>query len=307
MSSNPLETSGKMRFLENSALVTAVLAVSFAAIFIRLSEAPALVIAFYRLLFTLFILLPGFLVGQWKELRFIGTPDLWKITLSGFFLAGHFYLWIGSLNYSPVAVAVILVSLHPIFVTAAGRLLLGDNIPPRFIPSLLLVLTGTAAIAFESITGVMLYTSTEIRGILMALGGAVMMSGYLLVGRHLRQSLSTTIYAGGTYAAASIFLLIIAIPARVELFHYPAREYIIFGALAIIPTFFGHTVFNWALKRVRASLISLLYLGEPLGATILAIIFFSEVPSSLQVLGGAAILTGLYLVIKRGPEPPGPC
>ncbi len=287
-------------------MITAVLAVSFAAIFIRLSEAPALVIAFYRLLFTLFILLPGFLIGQWKELRLISIPDLWKIILSGFFLAGHFYLWIDSLNYSPVAVAVILVSLHPIFVTAAGRLLLGDSVPPRFVPSLILVLTGTAAIALESITGVILYSSTEIRGILMALGGAVMMSGYLLVGRHLRQRLSTIIYAGGTYAAASIFMLIIAIPAQVELFYYPAREYIIFAALAVVPTLFGHTVFNWALKRVRASLISLLYLGEPLGATILAMIFFKEVPSSLQVLGGATILTGLYLVIKTGPESPGP-
>ncbi|MFO7952557.1 MAG: DMT family transporter [Bacillota bacterium] len=294
---NEAGISEKKQLLLSSALATAVLAVSFAAIFIKLSEAPALAIAFYRLFFTLVLLLPGFLLRQRKELRFINTTDIWKIFISGFFLAAHFYLWIASLSYSPVVVAVVLVSLHPILVAVAGRFLLGDQIPSRFIPALIIVLIGTVAIATESI-GLPENLPTELRGILMAFGGAAMMAGYLLVGRHLRQRLSTTVYAGGTYAAASLFLLIIAIFTQVPLLDYPGREFLIFAALAVIPTLLGHTVFNWALKRVRASLVSLLYLGEPLGATILALIILGEVPSPLQITGGAAILTGLYLVIK---------
>lgn len=282
----------------NIALVTAVIAISFAAIFIRLSEAPALVIAFYRLFFTLVLLLPGFLINQWKELRDLSISDLMGMVLSGLFLAAHFYLWIASLNYSPVVVAVILVSLHPILVAAGGRILLGDRIPRLFIPAIILVLAGTAAIATESITGFTEREPTELRGTLMALGGAVMMAGYLLAGRHLRQRLSTTVYAGGTYGAAALVLFIIAFTAKIPLTGFPGKEYLIFAALAIVPTFLGHTVFNWALKKVRASLVSLLYLGEPLGATFLALIILKEVPTALQVIGGAAILTGLYLVIK---------
>ncbi len=291
-------TLGESRFVLSAALTTAVVAISFAAIFIRLSEAPALIIAFYRLLFTLVILFPH-LSMQWKELRFLNSADLSGMLTSGIFLAAHFYLWISSLDHSPVAVAVILVSMHPLLVAVAGHYLLGDAIPRRFFASMLLVLAGTAAIAAESTTGFS-EGSTELRGALMALGGAAMMAGYILVGRRLRQNLSTTVYVSGTYGIAALLLLLTALFARIPLAGYPTREYALFIALAVVPTLLGHTVFNWALKKVRASLVSLLYLGEPLGATLLALIILREMPSTIQAIGGLTILIGLYLVIRSG-------
>ena len=296
-----LKIPGKSRLLLNAALTTAVIAVSFAAIFIRLSEAPALIIALYRLLFTLGLLLPHSLILRWNELRSLKVSDFRGILISGFFLASHFYLWIDSLNHSPVIVAVILVSLHPLLVAVAGYFFLGDAVPRNFLSSMLLILAGTTAIASENISGLTNSTPTELRGVLMALGGAAMMAGYLLVGRRLRQHLSTSVYAGGAYGTAALILFITTVIVGIPLFGYSVREYTLFAALAIIPTFLGHTVFNWSLRKVRASLISLLYLGEPLGATVLAFIILQEVPTLLQTLGGVTILTGLYLVIK--PEP----
>lgn len=286
------------RFVLSAALTTAVIAISFAAIFIRLSSAPSIIIAFYRLFFSLFILVPHLLV-RWRDIRLLKTSDLIGMAGSGFFLAGHFYLWISSLQYAPVAVSVVLVSVHPVLVAVAGYLFLGDAIPKRFFTSMALVLAGTAAIAAESLTG-FAEGSTELRGALMALGGAGMMSGYLLVGRRLRQKLSTTIYATGTYGVAALLLFVTASFAGISITGYPPLEYLFFVALAIIPTLLGHTVFNWALKRVRASLVSLLYLGEPVGATILAFIVLQELPTYLQAAGALIILIGLYLVIKSG-------
>lgn len=289
---------GESRLFLSVSLTSAVIAVSFAAIFIRLSDAPALVIAFYRLFFTLVILFPH-LMMQWKELRQLKPGDFVGMLASGIFLAAHFYLWISSLDYSPVAVAVILVSMHPLLVAVAGHFLLGDNVPRRFIISILLVLTGTAVIAVESTSG-LAEGLTELKGVMMAIGGAVMMAGYILAGRRLRQHLSTTVYASGTYGIAALMLLLTALFARIPLTGYPSTEYIIFIALAVIPTLAGHTVFNWALKKVRASVISMLYLGEPVGATLLALIILREIPSMLQVLGGLTILFGLYLIIRSG-------
>ncbi len=286
------------RLALSAALTTAVIAISFAAIFIRLSDAPALVIAFYRLFLSLFILAPN-LAFQQQDLRLLKLTDLIGMAGSGLFLAGHFYLWISSLEHAPVAVSVVLVSVHPLLVAFAGHFLLGDTIPRRFFASMALVLLGTAAIAAESITG-FAAGSTELRGALMALGGAAMMAGYLLVGRRLRQSLSTTIYATGTYGVAAFLLFAAALMTGTPLTGYPPVEYLLFTALAIIPTLLGHTVFNWALKKVRASLVSLLYLGEPVGATFLAFIVLQELPTFLQAGGGLIILTGLYLVLRSG-------
>ncbi len=286
------------RFVLSAALTTAVIAISFAAIFIRLSSAPSMIIAFYRLFFSLFILVPHLLI-QWRDFRLLKISDLIGMAGSGFFLAGHFYLWISSLEHAPVAVSVVLVSVHPLLVAVAGYLFLGDAIPGRFFTSMALVLAGTAAIAAESLTG-FAEGSTELRGAFMALGGAVMMAGYLLVGRRLRQNLSTTMYATGTYGVAALLLFIAASFTGIPLTGYPPVEYLLFIALAVIPTLLGHTVFNWALKKVRASLVSLLYLGEPVGATILAFIVLQELPTSLQAAGALIILMGLYLVIKPG-------
>ncbi len=288
---------GENRIALSVALTTAVIAISFAAIFIRLSGAPSLTIAFYRLFISLIILTPH-LATQQKQIRLLKISDLTGMGASGIFLAGHFYLWISSLEHAPVSVSVILVSVHPVMVALAGYFFLGDKIPRRFFLSMALVLMWTAAIASESITA---FTagSTELRGALMALGGAAMMAGYLLVGRRLRQNLTTTIYVSGTYGIAAFLLFLTAVFSGTALTGYPIHEYLLFIALAIIPTLLGHTVFNWALKKVRASLISLLYLGEPLGATLLAFFILRELPTTLQATGGLIILIGLYLVIKN--------
>ncbi len=288
--------SGENTLLLSAALITAVVAVSFAAIFIRLSQSPALTIAFYRLLFSLVVLLPQLLL-QRDNIRALEPADYKGMGLSGIFLAAHFFLWISSLEHSPVAVAVILVSMHPLLVAVAGSFFIGDAIPRRFFISMFLVLVGTAAIASEGASGFAGET-TEIRGILMALGGAAMMAGYILAGRHLRQKLTNTVYVSGTYSVAALVLLAASVLAGVPLGGYPAREYLIFIALALVPTLLGHTVFNWALEKVRASLVSLLYLGEPLGATLLAFIILREAPTALQAIGGAVILSGLFLVIR---------
>lgn len=69
-------------------------------------------------------------------------------------------------------------------------------------------------------------------------------------------------------------------------------------ALALVPTIMGHTVFNWALRYVKAAVVSVSILGEPVGATILAYFIFDQVPTMLQLMGGAVIITGLMIFIR---------
>ena len=78
---------------------------------------------------------------------------------------------------------------------------------------------------------------------------------------------------------------------------YPADHWLMFLGLAIIPTFLGHTLFNWALKWLSSSTISMATLFEPVGATILAYFILGETITWSQFLGGAIVLFGLYLFI----------
>jgi len=289
------------RAITTVALGTAVIALSFASIIIRVSDASPLALAFYRLFFTFLVLLPQVLFFRRSELGQLNLPIITGILASGFFLAGHFYLWISSLEHTVIAVSVVLVSLHPILVAVGGRFFLGDPPPPAFGKAVFLVLGGTALLALEEFFPFYSYRAVEWEGGALALGGAVMMAGYLLIGRWLRGKISTPLYAGGAYGSAALFLLVLFPISGIPLGGYPPREYLLFLALALVPTLLGHTVFNWALKRVTAPVISLLFLGEPVGAGILALLILQEVPAPLQVAGGVLILIGLYLVVRKEP------
>ncbi len=97
-------------------LLTGVVSVSFAAVFIRLADAPPLVIAAYRLTIAAGLLIP---VTSARARKSLGRPsrrDILLMLLSGLFLALHFALWITSLSYTSIASSVVLVTSHPAFV-----------------------------------------------------------------------------------------------------------------------------------------------------------------------------------------------
>ncbi len=97
------------------ALLIGVIAVSTSAIFVKLSAAPASIIATYRLLFTVLLMLPFILWKHMREIKEITGRDWALSALAGIFLALHFILWFESLNYTSVASSVVLVTLQPLF------------------------------------------------------------------------------------------------------------------------------------------------------------------------------------------------
>jgi drug/metabolite transporter (DMT)-like permease len=54
---------------------------------------------------------------------------------------------------------------------------------------------------------------------------------------------------------------------------------------------------NYTLKFLPATVISMALLGEPIGSTILAIVFLKEIPSTLEVVGGILILIGITVSV----------
>ena len=93
-------------------------------------------------------------------------------------------------------------------------------------------------------------------------------------------------------------LILSSLATGTRLAPYPAREYILFLAMAVVPMIFGHTVYNWALKYVSAPVVSISLLGEPVGATILALLFLNEAPSTLTLIGGVITLAGIYQCVR---------
>lgn len=280
------------------ALLVGVVAVSFAATFIRLAEAPSLVIATYRLGLASLLLSP---LAWWRSrahLASLKRRDLLLASGAGVFLALHFALWITSLEYTSVASSVVLVTTNPLFVGVASHFLTGDKLTGQRVMGVLIALVGAATIGY----GGFALGWRSLLGDLLALLGAMAIAAYFFIGRGLRGRVSLLAYIWVVYSAAALALLLVTLAAGYSLRGYSPQTYLMFLLLALIPQLLGHSSVNWALRYLPAMLVTVAILGEPVGATLLAYLFLGEAPTALEIGGAALVLLGVYVAFRARPQ-----
>jgi drug/metabolite transporter (DMT)-like permease len=274
-------------------LATGVVAVSFSSILIRLADAPALSIAFYRNAIAAAILLPLALVRYRDELRSLSTRQWTIAVLAGAFLAVHFALWVPSLEYTTVAASTVLVTTQPVWVALIGRAV-GEYVSRRALIGIGLCLVGAAVIS----GGDLGLSRRAAFGDVLAILGAIMAAAYFLSGRTVRRRLSLVPYVAIAYTTSAIVLAAIVVGAGERFAGFPAQTWLLFVLMAAIPQFLGHTVFNYLLAAVEASVVAIAVTAEPVGSTLLAFAFFGELPRWTAFAGGALILLGIYVTIS---------
>jgi len=272
-------------------LASGVVAVAFAAIFIRLADAPSLVIAAYRLSIAALVLSPIAWLRTRKEIRRLSRRELLLAVASGAFLALHFGLWIASLDYTTVATSVVLVTATPIFAAVASYFLFKERVTARIITGICISIAGAVVIGFTNWQA----GGQSLLGALLSLGGALAVTGYLLIGRRLRQNMGLLTYIFLTYTTAAVCLLAVALISGLNLSGYPSMTYLWFVLLALVPQLLGHSSLNWSLRFVPATMVTIAVLGEPVGATILAFFILKETPAVMEISGGVLILLGIAI------------
>lgn len=290
------------------ALVTGILAVSTAAIFIRYAQeyAPSLVIAAYRLTLAAVLLAPLAIIRHREELGALKGRELSLALLSGLFLALHFATWITSLEYTTVASSVVLVTTTPLWVALLSPLTLKEPLTRPVMLGMTMALLGGMVVGLSDACsweagGLVCPTLAEMiqgeafLGDALALAGAVMGAAYILIGRRLRGKLSLISYIFVVYGIAAVVLVLLALVAGQPLQGYPTRAYLWFVLLALVPQLLGHSTFNWALRYLSAAYVSITLLGEPIGSTVLAYFFLEETPTVLKIFGAILILMGIYV------------
>ncbi len=279
-------------------LFVATFAVSWASILIKLAEAPPLPTAFYRMAIASVLLTIPALPKVRKTFAILTRRQIFLLFASGIVLGLHFAFWVTSLFYTTISNSTILVATQPIFILVMEALFLKDKIASRSVIGMLVALIGMIIIS----RGDFQLGHQYILGDLMALIGAVCAGIYLFIGRHLRARIDNLGYILPVYSTAAVTLLIISLAYGENLTDYSAKSWIFFVLLALIPTVLGHSLYNWLLKYVSAHKVATTILGEPIGATILAIFFFNQIPGWWTVAGGILILTGIFVVLYRKAE-----
>lgn len=283
-----------------------ILFVSTASIFIRFAQAEAssIVIAAARLLISSLVLVPIAVIRYRHEWVVLDRVDLIKGFLSGLFLALHFATWITSLQLTSVASSVVLVTTTPLWVALLSPLVLREPIRRSVLIGLLISVSGGVIVglgnACEVSQGTLncqaqLFNGDTLLGNFLALFGAWMAAGYMIMGRQLRKKMDTVPYIALVYGAAALILLVVVIIQAEPVFSYSGETYFWLLAIGIFPQLLGHSLFNWALKYLSAAYVSLTLLGEPIGTIILAMIFLSETPTPVEGVGAVVIMFGIVI------------
>ncbi|CAN5251949.1 DMT family transporter [soil metagenome] len=279
------------------AVAVGVLAVSAAAIFIRLADAPALAVAFWRGTLGVLVLLP---FALYRRDAFPRGRALAGGIASGVALGAHFGFWISSLDYTSVAASVVLVCTQPVFVAILAYLVFGERTSPLSFLGILVALAGTVVISSDGSVG-----SATFFGNTLAVIGAMTVAVYVLIGRSLRTTgVGVLPYSIVVYSSAAATLLPAALYSGAPLWGYSGETWFWLGAITMGPQILGHTVFNWALRYVEASIISGTILADPFVSALLAGLILTERPGLPTLLGGVIVLAGLLLLLRGYRAPP---
>jgi len=281
-------------------LALGVVAISCAAVLVRLADAPPLAIAAARLLVATVVLFPiGLLTARSELVRLLRT-ECRLLVLSGLFLATHFALWIASLSYTTVISSVVLVTTTPLFVALASWVLFRERLRPATFTGITISLGGALLIGYSGLR----HGGEALSGNLLALLAAVAMAGYLLVGRRVRRNAGLTAYTSLVFGVAAMILTGVAVISGIRFTGYSATTYAAMVALALIPQLIGHMSLNWALRFLPATMVTVAVLGEPVGATALAWVVLAEAPSMYESVGATLMLVGIGLAFARGGQAP---
>jgi drug/metabolite transporter (DMT)-like permease len=279
-------------------LLVGVVSVSFAAIFIRLAEAPPLVIAAYRLTIASLVLILLTYKKTIPSLKQLSGRDSLLLLLSSFFLALHFALWITSLSYTSIASSVILVTCHPAFVAVISYFLWHEVLNRLTIGGMVIAFAGVVLINYGGFD----FGSQATMGDALALIAGFAMGGYLILGGYLKNRIEIMPYLTMIYTGAAIILLLATVGFGYSFTGYSGKTYLMMALLAVVPQLIGHSSFNLALRMIPVTFVSVAILGEPVGATLLGYFILDEVPTVKELIGGVLILAGIFIVLRQTPK-----
>lgn len=211
-----------------------------------------------------------------------------------YFLQFIFFFWFESLRHTTVASSTTIVCTEVIWVSLGYWLVMKGKLSRKAIGAISITLLGSLCIAAaDSSAG-----ESHLYGDMLSLLAAIAVAAYVLLGRVVREQLSTTVYTYIVYAACAGVLVLICLFQNVDFFGYGVASVAVGLLLAVFSTILGHSIFSWCLKYFSPSFVSASKLCEPVVASIFACLLFGEIPTALQILGGILILSGVFCYSK---------
>ncbi len=274
------------------ALAGGIACIGFAPILIKLTDASSDVIGFYRMAITTLVMCLPLVFRYRRGMAYFSRPAILLSIIAAFFFTVDLGIWNTALTLTSAANATLLGNTAPVWVGLGAWLIFREKLRPSYWVGLVVALAGAAIIVGgDGFSG----ASEAMWGNLMSLFAGVAYAGYQLVTQRARQQIDTFSYMGLLAAVSALFFFILTLLLGHSLRVSAASLRTLVG-LALISQVGGWSLINYAFGHLRASLVSVTLLGQPIVAMLLAIPILRETPAPLHLFGGAITLVGIILV-----------
>ena len=291
MTTNSSSQNQKSSLLPYLALITGIFALSLSAMFVRWADAPGPITGLYRVLLSSLLLTPFITKRGFKKDRFSRASLIFPI-LAGLFTAGDFALWNTSISYTTAANATLLGNTAPLWVALGAWILFRERLTSRFWLGLGLALAGATLILG---TDFILHPRLGI-GDLMAIGTGVFYGGYFLATQRSRKYFNPLMHLWLMGVSASVGLFAINAALGNPINGYSSQTWLVFFGTAFVSQIIGYLSMSYALGHLPASVVAPTMIGQPITTAVFAIPLLGEIPTPLQITGGAIALAGIYIV-----------
>ncbi|NUP64434.1 MAG: EamA family transporter [Nonomuraea sp.] len=221
-----------------------------------------------------------------------GRRLTWRVLPVGVGMAVYQTAYFAAIATSGVAVAtVVTMGATPIFTALGGRFLLREPLGAAARAALAAALTGLVLLTAESAV-----QAGALEGIGYALASAAGYAGVTLFSRRHRTDPEGT--AVGGFAVGALCLAPFAVNAGIvpELSWSSAALLLYLGA---VPTALAYGLFFRALTALRATTVSIISLGEAVGAALIGVALFGERLTPLAWCGCALLLAAVAALALR--------
>jgi len=276
----------------NILLVITIICISLSAILVRLSDAPSTVMVMYRMFLASLFIFPM----AWKhreEFAKISRKEWLVIVFAGIFLACHFGLWFESLNHTSVASSTLILALQPAIALVGGVLFFKEKVHIRTVVAMGIAFVGVAIVGGGSLEG----GNRALLGNILSFVAVVSVVLYLMIGQRNVKSINHWVYSFLVFLVAGLSVAVFNLMSGFSFIGYSTNDWLVFIALAIFPTG-AHIIYNMLLNYVNTTTVSMSTLGEPIGASILAMILLNEMLTVVEMIGGVLIIAGIFYFLK---------
>jgi drug/metabolite transporter (DMT)-like permease len=265
--------------------------IGLSAIFVKWADAPGAVSGFYRMAIASIVMAIPFGIQARRRVP-LSARHVGFAVIAGLFFACDLTTWNTAVLIGNAANATLFGNTSPLWVGIGAMILFKEKLRPMFWGGLLLAMFGAAVILGQDF---LIHPTLSIGDSLGLLAG-FFYGMFFLATERARDALSSLISWWISAAVATLALLALSILFQQPLAGYSTNTYLNLIALALLVQIFGWLSINYALGHLPASIVSPTQLGQPVITAIAAVPLLGQALSAAQVIGGAVVLAGIYIV-----------